>query len=362
MSGQPPPRLAPRPHTLRADDSFLPVRRVDVHVHHLPAALVEAYARRAEVPCLVRHEGERLVDMGGGIAYPLFPDLLDSARRLALMDGNGIDVSVPSVPPPGLDGLDPTDALVVARAANDELAELGGRLRPVAVLPLEAPAVAAEELERAVGLGLRGGLVFSNVRGARLDETRFQPVFEAAAALRVPLVLHPATPVGVDAATGYALPTTLGFLVETTVCALRLVLDGIFERHPELMLVVPHVGSVIPFILGRIDYEAALLPGAAGALGGRPSEHLRRLFVDSVCSWPPALRLALDVFGAEHVLFGSDEPYWRAGDAVDTVDTVQIAGLDADAAAAVWHRNADRLFRLADEYDSSTRPATKEAG
>jgi len=330
-----------------------------VHVHHLPAALVEAYARRAEVPCLVEHEGEQLVDMGGGIAYPLFPDLLDPARRLVSMDANGIDVSVSSAPPPGVDGLGVADANAVARAGNDELAELGDRVCPIAVLPLEAPAAAAEELDRAVGLGLRGGLLFSNVCGARPDETRFRPVFEAAAALRVPLVLHPATPVGVDAAIGYALPTTLGFLVETTVCALRLVLDGIFERHPELQLVVPHVGSVIPFMLGRIDYEAALLPGAAGALEVPPSEHLRRLHVDSICSWPPALRLALEVFGPERVLFGSDEPYWSADDAVSTVET---AVPDADTAAAVWHRNADRLFGLADAYDSSPRSATKEAG
>jgi predicted TIM-barrel fold metal-dependent hydrolase len=335
------------------------VNRVDAHVHHLPASLVEAYSRRAEVPCLVRHEDERLVDMGGGIAYPLFPVLLDPGRRLASMDANGIDVSVPGVPPPGVGGLRPANAVSVARAANDELAELGERLRALAVLPLQEPVAAADELERSVGLGLRGGLVFSNVGGARLDEPRFRPVFEASAALDVPLVLHPTTPVGADAATGYGLETTLGFLVETTVCALRLVLDGIFERHPELTLVVPHVGSVLPFILGRIDYEAALVPEGRGTLEEPPSEHLRKLHVDSVCGWPPALRLALEVFGPERVLFGSDEPYWRAGDAVSTVEE---AALDDSSAAAVWHGNAKRLFGLADAYDSSSRPTTEETG
>jgi predicted TIM-barrel fold metal-dependent hydrolase len=297
--------------------------------------------------------------MGGEIAYPLFPDLLDPALRLASMDAHRIEVSVPSVPPPGVDGLEPADAVAVARAANDELAELGDRLRALAVLPLQSPAAAADELGRSVGLGLRGGLVFSNVGGVRLDEPRFGPVFAAAADLRVPLVLHPTTPVGVEAATGYGLPTTLGFLVETTVSALRLILDGIFERHPELILVVPHVGSALPFILGRIDYEAALLPGAGGTLEEPPSEHVRKLYADSVCGWPPALRLALEVFGPERVLFGSDEPYWRAEDAVATVDAT---ALDPGSAAGLWHENADRLFGLADAYDSPRRPATKEAG
>jgi 5-carboxyvanillate decarboxylase len=323
----------------------VPLGRVDAHVHHLPGALVEAYARRAEIPRLVRREGERYVDMGGGIVYPLFSDLLDPALRRASMDAHGIDVSVPSVPPPGVDRFAPAEAAAVARACNDELAELGERLRPLALLPLQAPAAAADELERCVGLGLRGGGVFSNVGGARLDEPRFRSVFEAAAALRVPLVLHPTTPVGADAASGYALPTTLGFLVETAVCALRLILAGVFLRYPELDLLVPHVGSVIPYVLGRIDYEAALLPGGAGALEGPPSEQLRMLHVDSVCAWPPALRLALEVFGPERVLFGSDEPYWRAA---DEVSTVEAADLDATAAAAVWHGNAERLFRLSD--------------
>jgi predicted TIM-barrel fold metal-dependent hydrolase len=318
-------------------------RRVDVHVHHLPGALVEAYARRSEVPRLVQLGGERLVDMGGGIQYPLFPDLLDPRRRHESMDEHGIDASVLSVPPPGVDGFAPADAVAVSRACNDELAELGERLPAVALLPLQDPAAAADELERAIGLGLRGGVLFSNVGGARLDELRFRPLFEVAASLRVPLVLHPTTPVGVDATTGFALPTTLGFLVETAVCSLRLVLDGLFMRHRELVLVVPHIGSVIPYLLGRIDYEAALLPGGAGALDEPPSEHLRRLHVDSVCAWPPALRLALEVFGPERVLFGSDEPYWRVADGVSTVDGAELA---AGAAAAVWHVNAERLFGL----------------
>ena len=91
---------------------------------------------------------------------------------------------------------------------------------------------------------------------------------------------------------------------------------------------------MIPYLLGRIDYEAALLPGGAGALDEPPSEHLRRLHIDSVCAWPPALRLAFEVFGPERVLFGSDEPYWYVADGVSTVDGAELT---AAAAAAVWH-------------------------
>ena len=318
-------------------------RRVDVHVHHLPRALVEAYGRRDRLPRLSGGPEERMVEMGGGIAYPLFRELVEPELRLRSMDELVIAASLLSVPPPALEGFAAAEAVALASACNDELAALGPRLPALALLPLQAPEQAAEELRRAVGLGLRGGTLFTNVDGARPDHERFAPVLDTADELRVPLVLHPATPAGVDAASGYALPTTLGFLIETAVSVLRLVLGGLFDRHPSLTLVVPHLGATIPFLLGRIDYEAELLPGGSGALDRPPSEHLRLLHVDSVCSWPPALRLALEVLGTGRVLLGTDAPYWGVREGVETVEA---AALDTAEAAAVRHANADRLFRL----------------
>ena len=79
------------------------------------------------------------------------------------------------------------------------------------------------------------------------------------------------------------------------------------------------------------------------AVSGFP-EHLRQLHVDSVCAWPPALELALRVFGTERVLFGSDAPFWRADDGVATLAALE---LDGEAAARVAHANAERVFAIA---------------
>ena len=317
-------------------------RWIDVQVHHLPEPLVQAYANRDEVPRLLRSADGQLVDMGGGIAYPLVPDLVDAGRRLELMDRDGIARSVLSVPPPGVDGLPVLEAAAVARACNDELVALGPRLPALATLPTADGDAAAAELRRAVEAGLVGGVLYSNVCGRRPDEEAFRPLFEAAADLDVPLVLHPATPAGLETP-GYALPTTLGFLFETTLTTLLLVLGGIFDRLPELKLLLPHAGSVIPFLLGRIDYESAHVPGGRGALEVPPSTHLRRLYVDSACLWPPALRLSLEVFGSEQVLFASDEPFWRAEDGVATVSALELGEAERERVA---HENAERLFRL----------------
>jgi aminocarboxymuconate-semialdehyde decarboxylase len=323
---------------MRDDDG----RWIDVQVHYLPEPLVQAYADRDEVPRLLRAADGQLVDMGGGIAYPLLPELVDAQRRLELMDRDGIARSVLSVPPPGVDGLPGREAAAVARACNDELAALGPRLPALATLPAADGDAAAAELRRTVEAGLVGGVLYSNIGGRRPDEESFRPLFEAAADLDVPLVLHPATPAGLETP-GFALPTTIGFIFETTLTTLRLVLGGVFDRHPELKLLLPHAGSVIPFLLGRIDYESTHVPGGRGALEVPPSTHLRRLYVDSACLWPPALRLALQVFGSERVLFASDEPFWRAQDGLATVTALE---LDEAERERVAHENAERLFRL----------------
>ena len=99
---------------------------------------------------------------------------------------------------------------------------------------------------------------------------------------------------GVPAVDAYALPTTLGFLMETSAATLRLILGGLYVRHPDFKLYLVHIGSLLPYILGRLDYEAERYEGAMGKLTVPPSEHVKRLYTDSVCVYPPALRLALE--------------------------------------------------------------------
>jgi aminocarboxymuconate-semialdehyde decarboxylase len=123
---------------------------------------------------------------------------------------------------------------------------------------------------------------------------------------------------------------------------LRLVYDGLFDRHPELKLVVSHAGSLLPVLLGRIEYEGARL-GAGGGLALPPAEAIRLLYTDTICAWPPALRLALDVFGPERVLFGSDAPFWAPAKSVETLTAL---ALPPAVAAGIRAGNARRLFRL----------------
>jgi len=286
------------------------------------------------------------VDCGSGLAYPLLDGLTNLSGHLARMDEQGIGIRLLSVPPPGVAGLAEAEALAVARDVNDELAELPGRsegrLHGLALLPLQHPEQAAEELRRAAGLGLPGAQLLSNAEGRPLDGPEYHALVAAAADCDLTLVLHPTLPIDRVAVDARGLLTTLGFLFDTTACAARLVLSGIYDRHPDLKLLLPHAGSTIPYLLGRFDYELELM-GIDHGLSGPPSEHLRKLYLDSVCESPHALRLAVEVYGAERITFGSDEPYWSAERAVATLVSAGLAPGDVEQ---IRHRTAERLFGL----------------
>jgi aminocarboxymuconate-semialdehyde decarboxylase len=325
---------------------MLPTSCLDAHVHWLPASFLEALERRADPPRLLRSREGSAVDCGRGVIYPVLPAMADLSEHERQLTPAGFSGALVSATPPGLDHLDPPDAVAVARACNDELGALpelsSGFFAGLTMLPVVAPDEAAVELGRSAAMGMKGAQLFSSVQGRSLDEDHFRVVFETAAELDVAIVLHPAFPAEMRSLSAYGLVRTVGFLFDTTVCALRLVFSGLYERHPGFKLVVPHVGSLIPYILPRIDYESDLM-GTASHLAAPPTEYVRRFYVDSVCLWPPALRMALDVFGADRVLLGTDTPFWdiRRG-----LETLVALDLPQQQLESICSRNTERLFGL----------------
>ncbi len=132
----------------------------------------------------------------GDIERRLF-DFAD--ERIRFMDEAGIDIQVLSLTTPGVQSLDPEKAVPLARAGNDILAEMvrdqPDRFQGFATLATPTPSEAVHELERAIReLGLNGAILYGRTRDRNLDHPDFLPIFEAAAAMRVPLYLHPQSP------------------------------------------------------------------------------------------------------------------------------------------------------------------------
>ena len=242
-------------------------------------------------------------------------------ERLAVMDDAGVDTQVLSLTTPGLWNLDAAAGVSLQTSCNDTLAdavcEHPDRLRGFATLALQDPGAAAGELQRAVkDLDFDGALIFSRVRDKSIDHTDFWPLFEAAEALGAPLYLHPQSPpAGVRA--GYyngfgdvvdaAFATHgVGWHYDAGVQLLRLILAGVFDRFPGLQLIMGHWGEMVPFYLERID-RMAPIAGLQRSITEYVTANVH-LTPGGVFS-QRYLRWALEVVGAERIMFAADYPF-----------------------------------------------------
>ena len=299
-----------------------------------------------------------------GVAYHRVGDvekrLLDlSEGRIALMDEAGVDVQVLSLTTPALHDLD-RESVDIAKRVNDALAaalqRYPDRFQAMATLPVARPDEAARELERCVvELGFSGAMLCGRVGERNLDHPAFTPIFQLAEQRRVPLLLHPR--VAPDAVRGAWL-SGLGEEVEAALAGyaigwhldagfqfLRLLLSGLFDRHPDLSIILGHWGELVLYYVDRLmalDRVSGLQKNLEvyirrnvflGASGMFSSKHLRR---------------ALGIVGPERLLFSTDYPYqYRpGGNARSFLDT---CGLEAreldDFASENWLRLTGGILR-----------------
>jgi 2,3-dihydroxybenzoate decarboxylase len=295
---------------------------------------------RTLVPMIPRQFQQRII-----------PQLTDTSHRLEVMDQAGIDLAVLSSGASVQGSLDPQAALRIARETNDHLAEVV-RARPdrfaaFAATPLQHPAEGADELQRAVEqLGLVGTMLFGQTGGRYLDDRSFDPFWERAEDLGVPVYLHAA-----DAA---VLPASLSgrpelrgaawsWTAETTTHALRIVFGGVFERFPGVRLILGHMGETLPFFLWRLDQRAGAFADHAAEM--TPSQLIRRnIRITTAGSFSDEpLRCALDALGEDSVMYSVDYPFESMTEAAGWLDA---ANLDPHVRAKIEHQNAEALLKL----------------
>lgn len=277
--------------------------------------------------------------------------------RIADMDQNGIDVQVLSHTVPSPEILEAKRAVPACKQLNDELAEAvaryPARLAGFASLPTADPAAAAEELERSVRqLGLKGTMIQGMPQGRFLDDPFFFPILERAEALDVPIYLHPAPPPepvmktyfgGLEPQIGFMLSIAgWGWHAELGLHTLRMIAAGVFDRFPKLQLIIGHMGEMIPFQLARIDH---VLSRANPKLQQPASGYFQtniHITTSGLFTAPP-LYLALQVLGADRILFSVDYPYSPNAVGRKFLDNLALSAPDLEKIA---HGNAERLLKL----------------
>src|SRR3972149_6804025 len=141
----------------------------------------------------------------------------------------------------------------------------------------------------------------------------------------------------------YNLFATSGFLLDTTLALLRLIYTGIFEKYPDIKLVMPHLGGMALFTMGRIDNSYKTRPECRQNIPRPPSEYLKRFYYDDVSYNLPAFRCALETVGADHIVLGSDYPFDLA-DMDQSVKDVQLVGISEADQKKIYEDNARMIF------------------
>jgi predicted TIM-barrel fold metal-dependent hydrolase len=277
-------------------------------------------------------------------------------QRLAAMDEAGIDMQVLSVVAPGSQQVPAEPAVHLSRALNDRCAEIIAanpvRFNALATLPTQDPVAAIVEAKRAITeLGFCGVVINGHTQGRFLDAPEFDELLTAIEELDVPIYLHPTYPPsevagvyfsGLPGPTGRALATAAwGWHAETGLHILRLAAAGVFSRHPTLQIVVGHMGENLPFSLMRADSILTRANPDSPSVAQAIRDHVHI----TICGYTttPPLLCALQVFGADRIMFSSDYPF---GDPVQHAKFLAEAPISPADRDKIAYRNAQYLFRL----------------
>jgi aminocarboxymuconate-semialdehyde decarboxylase len=312
--------------------------KIDLHTHILPRDWPDLDAKYGYSgfirldhykPCCAR------MMIGDRVFREITDNVWDPKRRIEECDREKISMQVLSTVPVMFSyWAKAADALDLSRRLNDHIAGVvrnhPGRFAGLATIPLQDPDLAAGELERCVReLGLRGAQIGTHVDAnphsgridtLNLDNASLQPVWNAAEQLGAAIFVHPWDMFGKERMPKYWLPWLVGMPAETSLAICSMIFGGVFDRFPKLRVAFAHGGGAFPFTIGRIEHAFHVRPDLVSMENKtNPRKYLARadkqkitparFYVDSLVHDAEALRLLLNLFGAERVALGSDYPF-----------------------------------------------------
>ena len=324
--------------------------RIDVHAHYWTEDYLDLLVDLGKADAVA----VRGIGAGGGA---------EMQARLRLMERAGVEMQVLSACPQLPYGEDEKKATRAARFVNDQYAELvqghRDRFRAFAALPLPHLEESIGEMRRALDqLQMAGVAMNTTVLGRALVEPDYEPIFAELDSRGAVLYLHPAGNSACSPLIGnYHLTWMVGAPVEDTISIMQLITHGIPARYPNIKIINSHLGGALPMLVQRADdqyhWEAPDTPEP-------PSVAARRMWYDTVGhGHVPALRCAIDSFGAGRLLLGTDFPYENGDLFVRAVGYINDPQVGTNAARAILDQNAGALLGIGYEREET---ASSSAG
>ncbi|MFN0073611.1 MAG: amidohydrolase family protein [Chloroflexota bacterium] len=292
------------------------IQRIDIHAHVLEESTMSLLSGLSpRVAPRLEWVDDTTTLVIDDFRYPLFPrGGWDLERRIEDMDRTGVSRQVLSIPPfTFFYDQDPRLVAETAQIQNNRIAEIlklhSDRFLGFATVPLQSPALASAELERAMGLGLHGVEICTNVAGRNLDEPELDEFWSRAESLGAPILLHPHNVAAMDRLGKYYLNNLIGNPLDTTIAIASLIFGGVLDRFPLLKLCFVHGGGYFPYQWGRLEhgYHVRTEPHLHSARA--PREYLDRFAFDTITHSAGALEYLIRTFGSNRVLLGTDYPF-----------------------------------------------------
>lgn len=320
---------------------------IDSHAHLVPPSLLDAV--RANVQTFA---SLKLTDEGGFVfadakpTRPISKPLSDVAGRLRWMDEQHIDAQMVGgwVDMFGYE-LPVEEGVRWSRLINAHFvscAKEQPRFIPLATLPMQHGASAAQVLREAHGQGFRGAMIGTQPRGrgSVLDDPDLLPFWEAADALGSVVLVHPVFDCGDDRVHDYGMANAVGRVTDLLLAMSRLIYSGHVTRFRNAKIVACTGGAALPYVVGRLRRNYELDKDKLG----NPDDALAALYYDSIVHDRHALRFMADRVGADRIMMGSDMPF-PIGD-LKPMAVVEAAGFSAEERASINGGLAQRLMGL----------------
>lgn len=328
------------------------VPTIDIHAHYFPESylkLVADHGRRCGATVVSDPSGARFIQVGLLLRTgPITAPFIDLGLRLKEMDRQGVKMHALSLTQPMVYWADDDLGVKLAAAFNDAISAAHrahpDRLIGFAVLPMQNPTLALEELERAAKLpGVRGIYMATAVRDRELSDRSFFPLYERMADLGLPLFLHPMM-INNERLRQYYLINLCGNPFDTAIAASHLIFGGVMDAFPKLEVCLPHAGGALPILRGRFD-RGFQIRGECRTIPRPPSEYLKRFTYDTISYSEEILEDLIRLAGVDRIMIGSDYCFDIAYD--EPVRMIAAMGsLTGEQKSLILGGNAMRLLRL----------------